>query len=101
METCALLTTKANELLAPHHGRVPVILRPEEYGVWLDAGVRRDELLMPLLRPYPHEGMSAYAVSPLVNSPSNGGPRCVEPLPGRAGAAGRITNRGGGVEGRK
>ena len=33
-----------------------------------------------LLQPYPHEEMGAYAVSPLVNSPSNDGPRCVEPI---------------------
>lgn len=82
LETCTLLTTEANELLAPYHGRMPVILRPEDYGVWLDPGVRRAELLKPLLRPYPDEGMTAYAVSPLVNSPSSEGPRCVEPSDG-------------------
>jgi putative SOS response-associated peptidase YedK len=41
--------------------------------------VSRAELLMPLLRPYPSEEMSAYAGSPFVNSPSNEGPRRVEP----------------------
>jgi putative SOS response-associated peptidase YedK len=59
-----------------------VILRMEDYEVWLDAGARRPELLTPLLRRYSHEEMAAYAVSALVNSPSNNGPRCVEPLPG-------------------
>jgi putative SOS response-associated peptidase YedK len=82
LETCTLLTTEANELLAPYHDRMPVILRMEDYEVWLDAGARRPELLTPLLRPYSHEEMAAYAVSALVNSPSNNGPRCVEPLPG-------------------
>ena len=79
METCTLLTTEANELLAPYHDRMPVIIRPEDYDLWLDAEVRRAEILQPLLRPYPHEEMTAYAVSPLVNSPSNDSPRCVEP----------------------
>jgi putative SOS response-associated peptidase YedK len=79
LETCTLLTTEANELLAPYHDRMPVILRPEDYDLWLDAEVRRTELLLPLLRPYPREVMTAYAVSPVVNSPSNDGPRCVEP----------------------
>ena len=82
LETCTLLTTEANSLLAPYHDRMPVILKPEEYGLWLDPGVRRAELLTPLLRPYPHEGMTAYTVSPLVNSPANEGPRCVEPSDG-------------------
>lgn len=79
LETCTLLTTGANELLAPHHDRMPVIVRPEDYDLWLDAGVRGAALLN-LLRPYPHEEMGAYAVGTLVNSPSNDGPRCVESI---------------------
>ena len=78
LETCTLLTTGANELLAGYHDRMPVILSPDDYDLWLDADVRRPELLLPLLRPYPSDEMGAYAVSPLVNSPSNDGPRCVE-----------------------
>jgi putative SOS response-associated peptidase YedK len=79
LETCTLLTTRANELLAPYHDRMPVIVRPEDYDLWLDVGVKGAGLL-DLLRPYPLEGMGAYAVSTLVNSPSNDGPRCVEPV---------------------
>ena len=79
LETCTLLTTEANELLASYHDRMPVILRPEDYDLWLDAGVRSSERLLPLLRPYPREEMTAYAVSLMVNSPSNESPRCVEP----------------------
>lgn len=71
LETCTLLTTEANELLAPYRDRMPVILRPEDYEVWLDADTSRREILMLLLHPYPYEEMSAYAVSVLVNSPSN------------------------------
>jgi putative SOS response-associated peptidase YedK len=79
LETCTLLTTEANELLAPYHDRMPVILRPEDYDRWLDSEVRDTKILLPLLRPYPREEMITYAVSPLVNSPSNDSPRCVEP----------------------
>jgi putative SOS response-associated peptidase YedK len=79
LETCTLLTTEANELLASYHDRMPVILRPEDYDLWLDAGVRSAERLLPLLRPYPREEMTTYAVSLMVNSPSNDSPRCVEP----------------------
>jgi putative SOS response-associated peptidase YedK len=79
LETCTLLTTEANELLAPHHDRMPVIIGPGDYDLWLDAGVRAAEPLKPLLRPYPREEMSAYAVSLLVNDPANEGPRCAEP----------------------
>lgn len=79
LETCTLLTTEANGLLAGYHDRMPVILRPEDYDLWLDAGVRSAERLLPLLRPYPREEMTTYAVSLMVNSPSNDSPRCVEP----------------------
>ena len=79
LETCTLLTTEANELLAGYHDRMPVILGPEDYDLWLDAGVRSAERLLPLLRPYPREEMTTYAVSLMVNSPSNDSPRCVEP----------------------
>jgi putative SOS response-associated peptidase YedK len=44
------------------------------YDLWLDTGER----LLPLLRPYSSEEISAYAVSPMINSPSNNSPRCVE-----------------------
>jgi putative SOS response-associated peptidase YedK len=80
LETCTLLTTSANELLAPYHDRMPVILRPEDYDLWLDAGVRSADRLLPLLRPYPREEMTTYGVRPVVNSPSNESPRCVEPV---------------------
>jgi len=79
LESCTLLTTEANELLAGYHDRMPVILRPEDYDLWLDARVRSAERLLPLLRPYPREEMTTYAVSLMVNSPSNDSPRCVEP----------------------
>lgn len=82
LETCTLLTTEANSLLAPYHDRMPVILKPEDYDVWLDPDVRRAEMLKPLLRPYPDKEMAAHAVSPMVNSPSNEDPRCVEPFGG-------------------
>ena len=82
LETCTLLTTEANELLAPYHDRMPVILGPDDYEMWLSPDVRDGGSLTRLLRPYPHGEMSAYAVSTLVNSPSNDDPRCVEPLPG-------------------
>lgn len=80
LETCTLLTTEANELLAPYHDRMPVILAPDDYDVWLSPDVRESGPLARLLRPFPQAEMSAYAVSTLVNSPLNDDPRCVETL---------------------
>lgn len=80
LETCTLLTTEANELLGGIHDRMPVILRPEEYGLWLDREAQSPETLRPLLRPYPGDEMEFYPVSPFINSPSNDGPFCVEEI---------------------
>ena len=74
VETCAILTTAANAALAPIHGRMPVILPPEAFGPWLAGAAAA-------LAPCPPEALSAFRVGPLVNSPGNDDPRCVEPLP--------------------
>ena len=80
VESCTLLTTGPNELMEPLHNRMPVILRPQDYTLWLDPGVQRADLLQPLLVPYPAEEMHAYPVSRRVNSPDNDDPQCIEPL---------------------
>lgn len=80
VETCAILTTGANELLRPVHERMPVILRPETYDLWLEDDSRRRELRKELLVPYPAEEMDCYAVSRAVNSPKNQGEELLLPV---------------------
>lgn len=81
IESCTLLTTQPNDLIRPLHNRMPVILRPKDYELWLDPKVQQAEALQPLLSAYPSEEMDAYAVSRFVNSPKNDDPRCIERLP--------------------
>ena len=71
LETCTILTTEANETVAPVHPRMPVILPAEALDPWL-AGES-----VPLA-PYPAEAMTAHPVSTLVNKPANDDARCVE-----------------------
>jgi putative SOS response-associated peptidase YedK len=73
IESCTIITTEANDVLRPVHDRMPVILHPEEYALWLGDDERQQGLLAELLRPYPAEAMVVYPVSPLVNSPRNKG----------------------------
>jgi putative SOS response-associated peptidase YedK len=80
IDSCALLTTTANELMSPIHDRMPVILDPHQFDLWLDPGVQDVELLQDLLRPYPSEVMQAYPVPTLVNNARNDDPQCVLPL---------------------
>jgi putative SOS response-associated peptidase YedK len=78
LRSCTILTTEANDLVGEVHHRMPVILPPETYDLWLDPAVREAEQLLSLLVPYPTEDMEAYPVSRRVNNPSNNEPGCVE-----------------------
>ncbi len=77
--SCTLLTTGANDLVAPIHDRMPVILSPGDFGSWLDPDVRDPAALLPLLKPFPPGAMAAFPVRTLVNNPSADDPRCIEP----------------------
>jgi putative SOS response-associated peptidase YedK len=79
LRTLALLTTAPNALGAEIHDRMPVILPPDAYDLWLNPDLRDPETLRDLLRPYPEELMEAYPVSRRVNSPRSEGPALVEP----------------------
>lgn len=78
--SCTILTTRCNELLQPIHDRMPVILQPQDYDVWLDPQVQTPEVLQQLLQPYPSEAMTAYPVSTVVNSSKHNSPDCIKPL---------------------
>ncbi len=73
VETCTILTTAANDTVAPIHGRMPVILPPNAWDPWL-AGED-----VPLA-PCPADDMTAHPVSMLVNRAAHEDPRCVEPI---------------------
>lgn len=71
IDSCTILTTEPNEVMRPIHNRMPVILDPQDYDLWLDSQVQKPELLQPLLRPYSAEEMATYPVSTNVNKPMN------------------------------
>ena len=73
IQSCTIITTAPNELLAPVHNRMPVILPRDAESLWLDAFVGDPALLANVLRPYA-AAMDAYEVSPLVNSAANDTP---------------------------
>jgi putative SOS response-associated peptidase YedK len=69
--TGTIITTNANEVLAPVHDRMPVILPVDEADIWLDPAIHEKEKLMPLLEPYRADEMELYEVSARVSSPKN------------------------------
>jgi putative SOS response-associated peptidase YedK len=76
LQTCTLITTTPNSLMAEIHNRMPVIIPAERRADWLSP-TSTSLTLEPLLSPYPAHAMQAYPVSPYVNSPFNEGARCV------------------------
>ncbi|HEY1014887.1 MAG TPA: SOS response-associated peptidase [Herpetosiphonaceae bacterium] len=72
-----IVTGEPNELVAPVHNRMPVILTAETERTWLEDGAG-GEAWKAALRPYPAELMESYAVSKLVNSPGNDSPALIE-----------------------
>ena len=80
IESCPILTTTANELMAPIHDRMPVVLPGrDDVGVWLNAGSSEGEI-SGLLQPCASEQLTKYAVSAYVNSPAHTWPECVVPV---------------------
>ena len=74
-----IVTTTANELVAPLHDRMPVVLPRAAYDRWLDPAPIEPAALADLLVPAPAGGWIATEVAPLVNKPDNDVPACVEP----------------------
>lgn len=69
--TSTIITTDANEVLAPIHDRMPVILPMDDTSRWLDPAVHEKERLLPVLKPCPDKDLELYEVSTKVNSPKN------------------------------
>jgi len=68
LETFTIITTEANEFIAPLHDRMPVVICAEDFDRWLDPQTRLEEL-QSLLAPAPHDMLAAHKVGTRVNSP--------------------------------
>jgi len=77
--SCVIITTKPNEIMAPIHDRMPVILSREDEPRWLDHGTTDRAAIIDCLRSYPSERMEAFPVSSLVSSARNDGSSLIRP----------------------
>ncbi len=80
VRTCSILTTSANEFMRQFHERMPVILSPQDYDVWLSPREEPLPILQGLMQPYPADAFSAYEVSKAVNRPVNDSPELIRPV---------------------
>ena len=74
VHSCTIITGPPNEVTAPIHDRMPVILTPDDFEGWLEAD---PEAAMHLLRPCPAALLEAWPVGTAVNSPANEGPELI------------------------
>jgi len=79
LETFAIITTTANEILEPLHDRMPVILEPNLYEDWLNPMLTDTGALERVLVPFPAMRMLARVVNMRVNSIKHDDPACLEP----------------------
>jgi SOS response associated peptidase (SRAP) len=80
METCSILTTTANSVSRIVHDRMPVILNPDRYDLWLDPGLKDVSAVSELLRPCDARLMRCYPVSSRINSAVNDDEECSRPV---------------------
>jgi putative SOS response-associated peptidase YedK len=84
MDTAAIVTTTANRALAPIHPRMPVVIAPEAFDLWLDCGRVDAEVAAALIAPAPDAALEAYEVSRAVNRAANDSADLIAPAPAHA-----------------
>lgn len=78
--TCTIITTTPNNVMAPIHNRMPVLLAPSRWDEWLDPDNDNIDVLQQLLVPAPDELLATYAVSDQVNNVRNNEPGLLDPV---------------------
>ena len=80
VETCSILTTAPNAVTSAVHDRMPVILDPNNYDLWLDPGFTDVNAESELLKPYDASVMRCYPVSTRINHAANDDAECSAPV---------------------
>jgi putative SOS response-associated peptidase YedK len=80
LKTCSVLTTTPNAVTSTVHDRMPVIVHPKNYDLWLDPGMTNVQIVSELLKPYEASRMRCYPVSGRVNYVGNDDAECSKPV---------------------
>lgn len=78
LRTCSILTTDANPFMQSIHNRMPVILHPDDYALWLSPAEEPLSVLQGLMKPWDGNDLTAYPVSKAVNRPANDSAALIE-----------------------
>lgn len=87
VDTAAILTTGANKAVGHVHGRMPVVIQPEDFTRWLDCRTQEPRDIANLMVPAREELFEAIPVSNRVNKVANVGPELQEGVTPATGAA--------------
>jgi len=79
LDSCVIITTPSNEVMKPVHVRMPAIIAPAHYDLWLDSRVSDKQEIMHYLTSAPSSQLTAYPVSTWVNVPKHDDERCIQP----------------------
>jgi putative SOS response-associated peptidase YedK len=79
IKTCSILTTTPNAVTSVIHDRMPVILDPDDYDLWLDPGMQDTTVASELLKPFDAGLMRCYPVSARINNAANDDEECSRP----------------------
>jgi putative SOS response-associated peptidase YedK len=78
IESCTIIVMPSNEVMKPIHERMPAIIAPAHYDLWLDSRVTDKQEIMQYLTSAPSSQLAPYPVSTWVNSPKNDDKRCIQ-----------------------
>jgi putative SOS response-associated peptidase YedK len=80
VKTCSILTTTPNAVTSAVHDRMPVILDPDSYDLWLDPGMQDVSAASEMLKPYGAQFMRRYPISTRINHVANDDEECSAPV---------------------
>jgi putative SOS response-associated peptidase YedK len=82
MDTAAIVTTDASPDIAHIHHRMPVMLEPDAFQLWLDCANVDAAIAQSLLAPLPPGRLDAHEISTAVNRVANDSSALIEPSAG-------------------
>jgi len=94
IKTCTILTTTPNSVTSAVHDRMPVILEPSDFDLWLDPGMKDASIISELLKPFDAAAMRCYPVSTRVNQVLNDDAECASPVELERSPQGQLLSQG-------
>jgi len=79
LDSCTIIVMPANEVMKPLHERMPAIIAPAHYDLWLDSRMTDKDEIMQYLTSAQSSQLTAYPVSTRVNVPKHDDEQCIRP----------------------